>query len=101
MSKVVVSFRHLPQCEGIVEGRDGDVAAVNDLCPLGVRIDAGPWVEASEAGLACTGSSNSARSKTSAGAVGHCSVEWRSENGDIILLLWVLQASCARKVSKG
>lgn len=90
MSKVVVSFGHLPQCEGVVEGRDGDVAAVYDFCPLGVRIDAGPWVEASEAGLAGTGSSNGTRAKACAGAVGNCCVEWRSENGNVIFLLWVL-----------
>ena len=101
MGEVVVSFTHLPQCESIVEGRDRDVAAVNDLCPLGVRINAGSWVEASEASLASTGSSNGSRTEACTRAVRHCRVEWRSENGDIILLLWVLQASCVRKVSKG
>ena len=101
MGKIVVSFAHLPQCESVVEGRDGNIAAVNDFCPLGVRIDASSWVEASEAGLASTGSSNSARSKACTGPVGHCGIEWRSENGNVIFLLRMLQASRVRKVGKG
>lgn len=78
MGEVVVSFTHLPQCESIVERRDWDVAAVNDLCPFGVRIDAGSGIEASKSSLASTRSSNGARSEACAGAIGHCCVEGRS-----------------------
>ena len=101
MSEVVVSFSHLPQCESVVEGRDWDVTTVDDLCPLLVGIDAGSWVKASEAGLTGTGSPNSTRSKTCTRAVGYRRVEWCSKDGNVIFLLWMLQASRVRKMSKG
>ncbi len=46
---------HLCQCLGVVHGRHGDVAAVEDLGPVLVRVHACPGVEAPERGLARRG----------------------------------------------
>ena len=101
VSQVVVGFSHLYQSESIVEGCDGDIATVDDLCPFIVGIDAGSWVEASKASLARTGSSDSTRPEACTRTVGHCSVKGCSKNGNVVFLLRVLQAACVREVGKG
>lgn len=52
MCEVSVCLGHLPQGQGIVKWCDGYIATVDHFRPLGVRIDAGSWIVASEAGLA-------------------------------------------------
>ena len=39
---------HLRQRDCIVHGRDWDIAAVNNLCPVLIGIDICSWVEAPE-----------------------------------------------------
>jgi hypothetical protein len=53
--ELAVRGGHLGQCHGVVHGRDGDVAAVGDGGPGGVRVDAGAGIEAAEGGLASGG----------------------------------------------
>lgn len=40
-------FGHLLEGKSVVEGRDGDVAAVQDLEARVIGVDAGSWVEGS------------------------------------------------------
>jgi len=61
-----VGGRHLVQCQGVVEGRDGDVAAIEDLGPGLVRVNGRPVVEASETGLPGGGGADGAWAETGA-----------------------------------
>ena len=47
-----VCLRHLPQREGVVEGRDGDVAAVDQGGPFAVWVETCAGIVAAERGLA-------------------------------------------------
>lgn len=66
---------HLAKGEGVVEGRDGDVAAVDYFGPFLVGVQARARVVASKTGLASAGGSDCTGTKASAGAVGYCGVE--------------------------
>jgi hypothetical protein len=60
MPELEVSGSHLRERDGVVERRDGDVAAVEDRGPGRVRVYACAGVEASEGGLACRGCADGA-----------------------------------------
>ena len=64
LAQLLERFRHLGECQGVVHGRDGDVAAVNDLGPALVRVDIGPRVEASERSLPRRRLADGSRSET-------------------------------------
>lgn len=51
MPELEVSGCHLGEGDGVIEGRYGNVAAVKDAGPAGVRVYACAGVEASEGGL--------------------------------------------------
>lgn len=53
MGEVGESFSHLSESQGVVEGCDRYVAAVDNLGPFSVRVDARSWVVSSKAGLTC------------------------------------------------
>ena len=57
------SLGHLGEGECVVKGRHGYVAAVDNACPGGVRVDARAVVEAAEGVLPGGGSANGARSE--------------------------------------
>ena len=52
MQEFAVGSGHLGECHYIVHGGDGDVAAVEEGGPGGVRVDACAGIEAAEGGLA-------------------------------------------------
>ena len=73
--------------EGVVEGRDGDVAAVEDGSPVDVGVYAGAVVEAAVGGLACGGMADGAGAEAGAWAVGDGGVEGDAEDGDVVGLV--------------
>lgn len=54
---------HLLHGHGIIDGDDGNIAAVDNLGPILVRVDIRPRVEAPETGLAGRGMADGTRSK--------------------------------------
>lgn len=75
MGEVGEGFAHLAEGEGIVEGRDGNVAAVDYRGPFLVGIKTGSWVVAAESCLAGAGCADCSWSESGAGAVGDRGVE--------------------------
>ena len=69
--------------EGVVEGCDGDVAAVEDEGPVDIGVDAGPVVEASVGGLAGRGVADGAWAEAGAGTVAYGCVEGGSDDADV------------------
>ena len=79
-----IGFLHLPEGELVVEGRDGDVAAVEDVGPGGVGVEARAVVEGAVGGLAGGGGAEGAGAEARAGAVGDGGVEGDAEDGDVV-----------------
>lgn len=50
-AKLAKGCRHLRERHGVVHWRDWDVTAVDDLCPVLVRVDICTGVEATKGGL--------------------------------------------------
>lgn len=111
-------FVHLSLGEPVVEGRDGDVAAVGDLGPGLVRVDPCARVVACSGHLACAGGADGAWTEAGSCGVGvrfgvwdvcaggggswECGrtwsvadgcVEWCADNGNVIVLIGLNQTS--------
>ena len=65
-AQLLERFGHLDEGQRVVHGRDGDVAAVDDLGPALVRVDIGPRVEAPERSLPRRRLADGSRPETSA-----------------------------------
>jgi hypothetical protein len=83
VSELLERSGHLLQSNGVVDGRDGDVTAVEDGGPVGVGVYTGSGVEAAEGGLAGRGGTDSAGPEAGAGSVGDGCVERGAEDGDV------------------
>ena len=70
MGQVGERFAHLTEGEGVVEGRDGDVAAVDDRGPFLVWIKTGSWVVTAETCLTGAGCADCSWSESGSWAVG-------------------------------
>jgi hypothetical protein len=92
---------HLLQSNGIVDGCDGDVTAVEDGGPVGVGVYAGSGVEAPEGGLAGRGGADGAGPEAGAGSVGDGCVEGSAEDGDVEEGRRRGQAFCVGEVGEG
>lgn len=90
MREVGEGFGHLSHGEGVVEGSDWDISAVDDLGPFPVRVESSSRIEASGDSLASTSSSDGARPETCTRAVGDCGVKGCSQDGDVVFLIGVL-----------
>ena len=101
VGEVGEGFGHLAQGEGVVEGGDGDVAAVDYGGPVLVGVDLGARVVAAEAGLAGGGGADSAGTEARAGAVGDSGVEGGAEDGDVVAGGGVLEAADVGEVGEG
>ena len=79
-----IPLLHLSKRVGVVEGRDGDVAAVDDLEPAGgERVDDPDGVEAAALLLAAGGGADSSRAETCAGSIGGRGVVGEAYYGDV------------------
>jgi hypothetical protein len=69
VGKVCEGFAHLAQGEGVVEWRDGDVAAVDDRGPFLIWIETGSWVVAAETCLTGAGCADCSWAESGSGTV--------------------------------
>jgi hypothetical protein len=66
VAELVISGCHLGDGGGVVEGADGDVAAVEEGGPGGIGVYRAGWGETAEGGLAGAGGADGARAEASA-----------------------------------
>lgn len=74
---------HLPQGQGIIDGRDGNIATVDDGGPVLVRVDAGARVKAAEGGLPARGLPDGAGAEPGSGTVADGCVEGHADDANI------------------
>lgn len=79
-------FVHLALGQPVVEGRDGDVAAVGDLGPGLVRVDPRAGVVACSCHLASGCGADGAWTEASTGSVADGCVEGCADHGDVVVL---------------
>lgn len=65
-SQLRKSLRHLLTRNGIIKRRNGNIATVDNLSPITVRVDIRTGVESSKGGLSRRGMANCSRTKSSA-----------------------------------
>ena len=75
---------HLFQREGVVEGRHGYVAAVEDRVGTRVRVQSAARVKAPEGALAGGGRADGAGAEAGSWAVGHRCVKGSADDGDVV-----------------
>lgn len=80
---LAVSLLHLLECMLCIEGRDGDVAAVEDVQTGCIRVDAEERVVATAGLLAGGGRADTAWAEACTGAVGGGGVVGEAEDGDV------------------
>ena len=78
------SGSYLLEGEGIVEGRNGNIAAVEDFECCRVRVKQCAGIERANGNLPGRGGTDGARPEPRAGAVGDGGVEGNAEDGDIV-----------------
>jgi hypothetical protein len=91
----------LLQREGIIERCDGDVAAVKDRSPAGVRVDVGSRVEAPEGGLSPRCSANGSWAEACTRSIAYCSIKGSAEYRNVEELRRVGEAANVREVGEG
>lgn len=82
-AELLEGLGHLLAGDVVVDRGDGDVAAVDDLGPVLVRVDAGARVEAAERRLAGRSLADGARAEAGSRAVRHGRVEGCADDGDV------------------
>ena len=92
---------HLVEGQGVVEGGDGDVAAVEDKGPGCVGVDAGAMVEGAVGCLAGGGVADSARAEAGSCSIAHCCVERGTDDANVKWLIRGGQAFDVSEVGEG
>ena len=101
MRQIRERLGHLAERQRVVDGCDGDVAAVEEGGPAGVGVDARAGVVAAGDGLAGGGCADGAGAEACAGAVGDSCVEGGAEDGDVVGGFGVLEAAGVGEVGEG
>lgn len=100
LAQLLKCLCHLLPGDIVVERCDWNIAAVDDLCPALVWIDASPRIEATKGRLSACHVSNRARTKPGTRSVAHTRVERCPNNGDIEGLIRARETLLMLKMSK-
>lgn len=100
-AELLQGLGHLLAGNVVIDGGDGDVAAVHHLSPVLVGVDAGAGVEAPERRLAGRGLADGTGPEARARAVAHSRVEGDADDGDVEGLGRLSETLDVVKVGKG